>query len=177
MNKYKYSINKNVSLSEYDKQKVIEAYRVYYSKINLDIVDSLLMVTKSNSYNYKNKDILIKHSDNLKQAIEIVNNLNNGEYDILSIYDNNDNLIGFGRIKYQKNYAYLNELLSLKDLDIYKDTLIFLEKYLIKKGISIIKIEITRHNPLYLSSAFNLNYIELPEDIKDKIYILSKEIN
>lgn len=177
-------INKKKELTEKEINLLIEAYRLYLSKLyGKDELDSFLEVINKTSDKVKNNiDILEDKSKNLKKAKNIIQTTISNDIDMILIYKFK-RLIGMARV--EKNDADIRildvvfyKLDNNRERKIWVETIKYIENYY--NNFRKIYLEIPYYEGPLLYRAKDLGYEENPEDIiisKDtKYYILNKSL-
>ena len=189
LDKLKFVLDKTGNISDEERQVLIDSYKELFIEIyGYDILSEYLK-SKSNLKNYPLfQDTFIGAIDVLKSVRE------NDEIDLLKIYDENNNIVGFGRLKktypkrtknpilfmadklFEKHLNVTNEhSISVPDVaiaseyqeyryEIWKRLIAFIEDYVISLGYNKLYIEIPLNSPLLLK-ADDLGFVESPEDI------------
>jgi len=177
-------VNKKQELTKKEINLLIEAYRVYLSKLNgKDELDSFLeVINKTSDKVIKNIDVLEDKDKNFKKAKNIVEATISSDIDMVLIY-RFKRLIGMARI--EKNDTDIRvldvvfyKLDKNKERKIWANTIKYIENYY--NNYRKIYLEIPYYEGPLLYRAKDLGYEENPEDIiisKDtKNYILNKEL-
>lgn len=166
LNNIKLSISDKTKLTDYEKNSLLESYRVLFTKMyGYDIIYDYLKSNSKKNNNY--------YTDFLDDDLSI-----------LLIYQNDNNLIGGGRIKIIDNKIIkvvdiaINMSLESDKRDLWKIVISYIENYYRNLNYQKMYIEIPFNEPCLLIRANDLGFIESPEDISilgnNKTYILNK---
>jgi len=188
LSKLRFVINETGTISEEEQNYINEVYKTLFSEIyGYDILSKYL----SQKENLKNDYVF---DNTYINSIDVPKSLSSDNIALLMIYDENDKLIGAGRIKKIEKLSTKNPLvevfnkllekflksidekcISVPDIaissecadskyDIWKLAIQFLESYYMSLGYDRIYVEIPLNSPLLLR-ADDLGYIEDLADI------------
>ena len=174
--KLKFVIKENVELTEEELQIINSAYRNLFKEIyGYDILGQYL----------EEKDKLknaIVYRDAYINAIDIIKSLEINDMNLLLIYNENDLLIGAGRIRVsektninkffnlinrytqkENNYNSIPDIAVLKEFDedgvVFKEAIRFLEDYYASLGFEEIFVELP-FSSSFVDVATNMGYVE-----------------
>ena len=189
VNNLKFVVSKNGEIDEIEEKILIEAYRNLFIKMyGADIVDAYLAVTKTTD-----KDSIAKVSNKAKKIAENYNKAINvldsvkrhDDLELLLIFDEEDTLIGGGRLKTIDDKEASIADIAIGDeytnkRDVWKEAVKYVEGYFAELGFSKMYIEIPLDEGPLLVRAGELGFTEDPEDIVRNIgqrtYLLNKYI-
>lgn len=188
LSKLKFVVNETGNVTEEEKTTILEVYKSLFSEIyGYDILSEYL----SQKDSLKNSLVF---KDTYVNSIDIMQSINMDNLSLLMVYDENDKLIGAGRLKKIEKLPskiplieIFNRLLekylksadekciSVPDIaisseyadskyDIWKSAIQFLETYCTSLGYDRIYVEIPLNSP-FLLRADDLGYTEDPVDI------------
>ena len=189
LDKLKFVVDEIGNISEEEKQLLIESYARLFKEIyGYDIFNEYLKEKSNLKKSPLFQNAFIESIDILKSVSE------NENISLIIIYDENNKVVGFGRLKKIKKansknpiveivYKILEKHLDLQDeksitipdiailedynnfkYEIWKKTISFIEMYVSELGYDRLYVEIPLNSPLLLK-ADDLGFIESPEDI------------
>lgn len=199
LNSIKFSISNNTELTEKEQIFLLETYRKLFVKMyGSEVGDSLLKVLEaletkiktfrefSKIYIRSNNELNNMSKNYLRSVYALYEVQKNEELSLLLIRDENNNLIGAGRLKVmdEKTASIPDIALGLgtdeEKREIWKMAVAYVERYFKGLGFEKMYIEIPLDDPFLLYRADELGFKEDPEDIvvdeETRTYLFNKTL-